>query len=65
MKKIKFTPRASIKIVKPNNMFCVCGEITIDVLTASDDFIGFMKHEHEELYDALKEFGTWEIIERN
>lgn len=64
MKTLIFSPKSFLKIAN-NCMFCVCGEITIDVLTATDDFIGFMKHEHEELYDALKEFGTWEITERN
>ena len=67
MKQLKFIPKSYLKIMGNKDVYGVNGEITIDVLDTSIEndikLSDFAVYVHYDLYEMLKEYGSWELVE--
>jgi len=65
MAKIYFIPKSHIKLIN-KEVFVIDGSLTIDVLNVDKTYgylqVEFASEKHEQLYEFLKDFGTWDIV---
>ena len=61
MKRLIFIPRAKAKSLGKDTYF-IGGSIDIEIPDDWEDCSDFVSSDHEKIYHALYDFGTWEVM---